>query len=392
MKNYGFIPEPIVANKDWVFGSSLSAGGEVLRPDGQWTELLPQGEKQFNYGFEPSACVSFGTLNAVEILIRHHYADIENFSDRFLAKMSGTTPQGNGPQTVGETLRKQGVPYEIQWPITPDLTTWDKFYSDIPKSVQILAQQFPAEYSFTHEFVNTSPAQLKEALKYSPLGIAVSAWQKNGDVYVSTFPNNHWCVLVGYKDGEHWIVYDSYDENGDFVKHLAWDFDFSMAKRYAVNVQVQKKSQGWINFLVQLVLSAFGIDAPKDTGETPQPEPPPQPPKYQWDTIDHIKHTVRVICDEEGFTLEQKNTMYATIWAESGFNLKAKNENKVNGKVVSTDYGICQWNDYYHGKEITPDEAVNNPEKAVRLMCQYWKRGQRNLWIAYKSGAYKKYL
>jgi hypothetical protein len=23
-------------------------------------------------------------------------------------------------------------------------------------------------------------------------------------------------------------------------------------------------------------------------------------------------------------------------------------------------------------------------------MCAYWKRGQRNLWIAYKNGSYKK--
>jgi hypothetical protein len=126
-----------------------------------------------------------------------------------------------------------------------------------------------------------------------------------------------------------------------------------------------------------------------------QPIPPPvpaPPPAYMWDTVDHIKHSVRVICDEEGLSLEQKNTMFCTIWAESGFKLDAVNKNILHGQVVSVDYGICQWNDYYHWQEITPDEALHNPEKAVRLMCKYWKRGQRNLWVGYKNGNYKRYL
>ena len=78
---------------------------------------------------------------------------------------------------------------------------------------------------------------------------------------------------------------------------------------------------------------------------------------------------LQIICDEEGLDLEQKNTMCATIGAESGWIPTAIHKNILNGKVFSTDFGICQWNDYYHGKEITPDEAVNDPEKAVRLMC-----------------------
>jgi hypothetical protein len=142
--------------------------------------------------------------------------------------------------------------------------------------------------------------------------------------------------------------------------------------------------------------SAFP-DAP---GPAPSPEvvlatttPAVGPPGLLWDTLANVKHSVRVICDLEGLTLEQKNTLYATIAVESGFKLDAINHNR-NGKgiIMSTDWGICQWNDFYHGKEISPEEAMHNPEKAVRLMCKYWKRGQRNLWIAYKSGAYKKYL
>lgn len=133
--------------------------------------------------------------------------------------------------------------------------------------------------------------------------------------------------------------------------------------------------------------------SPQEVPPTPEPAPtPPEAPKYLWDTKANIRHSTRVICDEEGLTAEQKNTICATIQAESGFNLTARNDNKVNGKVTSTDWGLCQWNSYYHAKEITPEEAVHDPEKAVRLMCSYWKRGQRNLWIAYKNNSYLKYL
>lgn len=144
---------------------------------------------------------------------------------------------------------------------------------------------------------------------------------------------------------------------------------------------------------------------PQISTSTPEPKPiltieetTPQKPIYDpvellWDTPQNAKHSIRLICDEEGLTFEQKNTMCATIGAESGYKTTARLDNKdKQGRIWSTDWGICQWNDYWHGKEISPEEAVNNPEKAVRLMCQYWKRGQRTQWVAYLNGSYKRYL
>src|SRR4051812_940500 len=48
--------------------------------------------------------------------------------------------------------------------------------------------------------------------------------------------------------------------------------------------------------------------------------------KYQWGTKEDIRHSIRVICDEMGMTFEQKNTMCATIYGESEFNLHARND------------------------------------------------------------------
>lgn len=278
-KNYGFLEDQIIFGKDYIFGGYGSLGGEVLMPDGNWKPYLPSGEKQFNNEFESMACTTFGTLNAVEILIRRIYGNVDNFSDRFLAKVSNTNVNGNSPHVVAEKLRKQGTPREELWPITKDLNSWETFYAPIPQSIQTVALEFTAKFDFKHEYVPTTPQALKEALKYSPLGISVSAWSKGIDgLYYSTFPNNHWCVLVGYKDGEYWEVYDSYDENGDFIKRLAWDYNFSVAKRYSITVQVQQTSHGWIAFLLSLFKAAFAPTV-RDTStvEVPTTQPVPIP-------------------------------------------------------------------------------------------------------------------
>lgn len=116
-----------------------------------------------------------------------------------------------------------------------------------------------------------------------------------------------------------------------------------------------------------------------------------------WTDKAHARHNVRAICDLEGLTQEQKNTLTATLAVESGFDIHAVNRNYLfhhdgTKYIASTDWGICQWNDYFHGTEISPNEAMGNPEKAVRLMCKYWKQGQQNQWVAFSTGLYKHYL
>ncbi len=108
-------------------------------------------------------------------------------------------------------------------------------------------------------------------------------------------------------------------------------------------------------------------------------------------------HNTRVICDLEGLTLEQKNILTACVMIESGFRIDAVNNNYLyhyDGAkyIASTDAGICQWNNIYHGSEITQDQAFHNPEMAVRLMCKYWKAGLMRQWVSYSSGAYLKWL
>lgn len=150
---------------------------------------------------------------------------------------------------------------------------------------------------------------------------------------------------------------------------------------------------------------------------TPNPIPMNPDTLLPWNTTNSLSHenwhNVRVLCDLEGLSHEQKEELCATVWGESEFNTHAKctnyayrTEHDAEGNVVldanhqpvvikyvaSVDNGIAQWNTHYHGSEITPDQAVNNPEMSIRLMCSYWKRGQSNQWVAHSTGRYKQFL
>jgi hypothetical protein len=183
-KRYGLILSPIDVGADYVLGGYGSLGGDVLQPGGSWLNLLPDNESQLDAAsFDAIACATFGTLNAVEMLNRRLYGTDRNWSDRFLAKVSGTTEQGNSPHTVAETLRKKGAPNEVDYSYPPTIKTWQEFYADIPQSIYTLAIAFLNEFDFKHEYVPTTPAYLMQALKYSPIGISVSAWFQEDNLY-----------------------------------------------------------------------------------------------------------------------------------------------------------------------------------------------------------------
>ncbi len=118
-------------------------------------------------------------------------------------------------------------------------------------------------------------------------------------------------------------------------------------------------------------------------------------PKEAW-------HATRVMCDNAGLSLAQKNTICACIYQESQFyntfgsGQPVKHQNIVNGKVSSTDWGIVQINDYYHigaGKDFpSVDYVIAHPEKTVAFMIRCLQGGQISLWSSYSTGAFKKWL
>jgi len=167
-------------------------------------------------------------------------------------------------------------------------------------------------------------------------------------------------------------------------------------------VKVQSFWEQFLKLLEALFVGEKPIhpdDPPiKPTDEMTVDPKPIEPVKetLAWETPEKARHSVRVICDEEGLTVEQKNTLCATVGAESGWKPRAINKNVRDGIVKSIDYGICQINDYWHIGPTkyfkSPEEVLSNPEKCIRWMCKMWKAEKRNLLAAYNNGSYKRYL
>ena len=235
-QGHGYLTEPI-KEEDWIFGGQVTElKGTVAVPNGDWTPWLPSEERQAP-DYETNACASFGTLNALETIERQR-GTVRNYSDRFVAKGSGTDPaRGNTPHAVAEFIRKKGLVSETDWPYEAE--TVQEFYAMLPQRLYELAFSFLQRCEFKHEYVITSPEMLKEALKYSPLGISVNLWPTDDGIYYKPEGqrDNHWVTLVGYQDKKHWVVFDSY---APFVKFIRWNTAFEVAKRYHLGPPTQQ--------------------------------------------------------------------------------------------------------------------------------------------------------
>lgn len=126
--------------------------------------------------------------------------------------------------------------------------------------------------------------------------------------------------------------------------------------------------------------------------------PDPDALGADWSNVIVAHHNVRVLCDLEGLTYDQKEILTACVFVESAFHIDAKHENKDGqGHVLSTDWGVVQVNDFYHigeGKDFPSVQYVlENPEACVRWMCGYYKlHGNLDAWVSFTSGAYKLHL
>ena len=235
MKQSGFL-EPKFDERDYradALGAAPQLKGEPLASDGQWWEFLPEEEKQVVPNFDTFSCVSFGTSNCIEILFAKVFLLSKNFSDRFIAIISDTQPEGNDPKKVIDSIRKQGLVKEESLPLLDSLKSQAEYLQPNPPTPELTAEgkAFLAEHGIGYAWVGNDIESIKNALRYSPLGVSVPAWFDNNGRYY--FPEgvapNHWTALVGYKEGEYWIVFDSYAPH---LKQIAWDSKFKYIMRY----------------------------------------------------------------------------------------------------------------------------------------------------------------
>jgi hypothetical protein len=235
MKHYGFIA-PEIKREDYLFGAE-NFHDPILMPNGHgWGAYLPQKEIQRNQFIDTFSCSSYGTINAIETIMRFKYSGEYDYSDRYVAKMSGTVPSvGNAPDKVLDTIRKvSGLVPQSSWDFNDTIKTQDEYFANIPNSIISLGKEWLLGYQVKREWVDGDPESLMDALQYSPIGIGVWAWSQDArGYYIRPAGKNdiHWCMLYDYVKDDHFLIYDSYDNT---IKKLDWNFGFKFCMRYAV--------------------------------------------------------------------------------------------------------------------------------------------------------------
>ena len=203
MKNYGvIIRKP--KKTDYVAGLETGILYSEVLPDGNWTSFLPSDESQYNSQFDTMACVSFSAINAIEsqcnFLLSKISAenvaklkqwgyivnDMFNFSDRAIAKLSGTTHQGNDLGSVIQSVRDYGLVPESMWPF-PQSFNWDNYYAEIPQEVKDFGKHILEVFDIKYEWAildgwqkNQVPT-IAAVLKQAPLQVAMPVCPGWGD-------------------------------------------------------------------------------------------------------------------------------------------------------------------------------------------------------------------
>lgn len=255
--NTGYIPATHLPEHP-LFGGVASS----VNPSSDWrTWKAPEGDNQ-NAGVEPMDCTAEARVRSFMITVRKLFNDQRVWSARYLANISGTTPQGNDPFKVSEVFRTKGTVLESLWPNTSALTTWQDFYADPPASYDIESLLLTDEYAISpSQWVNGDKASIIAALTHCPLRAAGFAWAQdaNGLYYTppGTLPCHDFVIVAAIADpnavnGVRYFVDDSYTKDGTDIKELRGDYQFVDIQMDTVTQNVANTPQAqsaWQSFL-----------------------------------------------------------------------------------------------------------------------------------------------
>lgn len=387
------------SDQDWVFGDvSQPCITDIIEADR--LTYLPKGELQ--YGIEDFMdCATRAPLNILETKFNWLYKtgkltkENENwlrskgyitpegnieFSDRFIAILSGTTREGNSLKAPLRAIENNGLIPKSLLPASPSMN-FDEYHdkTKITDYLVSLGKEFKERFPINYEKVYE--VNYKELLREDMIGAAGYAWPQpiDGEYPKSNKAPNHTFVIFRTPA---YFVFDNYYDvvDGDFIKKLTPDYDF-IEYGYRVFISAQNnitERNSKIMQILRLIGEALGlIKKQVELPILPTNDPTMPTPKYQWDTNENVRLSIRKIADEEGLTPLQKDLACDIAYCESGYNPKAKLVN--NPKSI--DRGLFQWNSYWH-PQIT-DEIAYDPEKNARLGCKAIKEGKtKTYWSA----------
>lgn len=258
MENFGLVSKPIDPQR-WIYKTySPLIGGEV-NPSHDWEQWLPVVEYQNLYGFDTMACVTFSFLNCIETIWKFQGNPERNFSDRFLAKVSGTNRYGNTFDGVTDGARRKGLIDEARYP--HNANSWNEYYKEITDDLLIEANKFLKEYEILDEYVRTYRVNdIKQALTESPLQVTVKYASGEGNLN-PTGEWNHAVTCYGYVENEYWKIYDHYTQT---KKRYAWSYEFGAINKFTLQKIKPTTMTVQDNTLYQLVEGlggfALGLD------------------------------------------------------------------------------------------------------------------------------------
>lgn len=267
---------------DWVAGEETGIAAAVLEEDGQYDAYLPDEEAQSFYTpahFDTQSCVSFSATNNIEILMNRmlakglfsaeakkfltDYGYINpqtgkiNVSDRFVAKTSGTTQNGNSLPAVGDAIRKCGLVPESAWPM-PDWDAlkgksqdeiWSIYMATIPADVLNIGLEFLKYFTPNYQWValgSSKPADLRASLKQGPFQIAslvCSPWNSTEampPIQGCGCGAQHGTVIYGYVQQGSTIPWKLFDSYRSFKKFLAEDYCIPWGFQYSIKEAVHQ--------------------------------------------------------------------------------------------------------------------------------------------------------
>lgn len=263
-------PDP----RAWIAGGETGVRSAVLEESGQYDSFLPDEEAQSFYApvnFDTQSCVTFSGENNLETLLNwlrakgklskrqedflkaegyiNPQSNKVNLSDRFTAKMSGTTQQGNYLEAVGDSMRKHGVVPEKDWPM-PDWDSlkgktqdeiWKVYMAEIPESVKTKARKFLEYFEVQYQWIalgNSTPETLRAALKQGPFQIAAKVcapWNNTEGmppIKACGLGSGHATLIYGWRtEDKAWKDFDHYKS---FRKLLEEAYVIPWALQYAI--------------------------------------------------------------------------------------------------------------------------------------------------------------
>lgn len=265
----------------WRAGGESGAVRAVLEPGRDYGAYLPDEEAQARFAangmllVDTSACVTFSGSNALETLLNRmlalgllpasHVAFLKqggyinaatgkvNFSDRFSAKINGTTANGNYLEAVADSFRNAGLVAESDWPwpfydeaATAALSAQERlalYYSPVPQALIEKALTFRSYFDITYEYVLTGTshaAALHAALQYGPVQVAAavcSPWSSTDGmppIPACGCSTQHATLVYGRDASGAWRDFDHYKS---FRKLLASDYCIPWGMQYFVTVK-----------------------------------------------------------------------------------------------------------------------------------------------------------